>query len=264
NPQAVVGSSPNPFRFAGAFLDSETGLCQMRGRYYDPSFGRFLTQDVNPGNPYSYCRNNPTSMSDPSGWMYMDPVHAYTGGWESSYCKILYARSPGGGVTAVASFFPTGEFIGFMGWDDIESNAPGWGVCYMQRYLPKDEEKTMAAFQKAGIVWSWSYHRGFGYPFAEDLLDFERFENNFISYTASDYDAGYASFKQAFAIANLSGFFFLKTGILGGFLAASIVLVGRFAKEILDWQELVILTQRLDDPNYSSSSQVNYLIDIYY
>ena len=71
NPQAVVGSSANPFRFAGAFLDTETGLVQMRGRYYDPSFGRFLTQDVNPGNPYSYCRNNPTSMSDPSGWMYM-------------------------------------------------------------------------------------------------------------------------------------------------------------------------------------------------
>ncbi|MEI9478033.1 MAG: RHS repeat-associated core domain-containing protein [Deltaproteobacteria bacterium] len=68
NPQVVVGGSPNPFRFAGAFLDSETGLVQMRGRYYDPSFGRFLTQDVNPGNPYSYCRNNPASLSDPSGW----------------------------------------------------------------------------------------------------------------------------------------------------------------------------------------------------
>jgi len=68
NPQSVVGSSPNPFRFAGAFLDGETGLVQMRGRYYDPAFGRFLTPDVNPGNPYSYCRNNPTSMSDPSGW----------------------------------------------------------------------------------------------------------------------------------------------------------------------------------------------------
>jgi RHS repeat-associated protein len=68
NPQGVVGSSPNPFRFAGAFLDSETGLYQMRGRYYDPAFGRFLSRDINPGNSYSYCRNNPASMSDPSGW----------------------------------------------------------------------------------------------------------------------------------------------------------------------------------------------------
>ena len=79
NPQAVVGSSPNPFRFAGAFLDGETGLYQMRGRYYDPSFGRFLTQDVNPGNPYSYCRNNPTSSSDPSGWAFL---------WAGSICQV--------------------------------------------------------------------------------------------------------------------------------------------------------------------------------
>ncbi|MGB9881947.1 MAG: hypothetical protein ACPLPV_04150, partial [Methanomassiliicoccales archaeon] len=27
--------------------------------------------DILPGNPYSYCKNNPVSMVDPSGWMYM-------------------------------------------------------------------------------------------------------------------------------------------------------------------------------------------------
>ncbi|MDI6869724.1 MAG: RHS repeat-associated core domain-containing protein, partial [Coprothermobacterota bacterium] len=71
NLQNQSGNSPNPFLFAGSFFDCESGLYQMRGRYYDPLMGRFLTQDFGPGNPYSYCKNNPVSMVDPSGWMYM-------------------------------------------------------------------------------------------------------------------------------------------------------------------------------------------------
>ncbi|MDI6869709.1 MAG: RHS repeat-associated core domain-containing protein [Coprothermobacterota bacterium] len=68
NLQNQGGNSPNPFLFAGSFFDCESGLYQMRGRYYDPLMGRFLTQDFGPGNPYSYCKNNPVSMVDPSGW----------------------------------------------------------------------------------------------------------------------------------------------------------------------------------------------------
>jgi len=37
----TTGSVPNPFRYAGAMLDSSTGLYMMGERYYDPSIGRF-------------------------------------------------------------------------------------------------------------------------------------------------------------------------------------------------------------------------------
>jgi len=56
-------------------LDDETGLMYYNARYYDPSLGRFITADtVVPSatdleslNRYSYCRNNPVNMVDPSG-----------------------------------------------------------------------------------------------------------------------------------------------------------------------------------------------------
>jgi hypothetical protein len=37
-------SVPNPWRFAGAYFDSETGFYKMGARYFDPSVGRFTEQ----------------------------------------------------------------------------------------------------------------------------------------------------------------------------------------------------------------------------
>ncbi|MBC7344838.1 MAG: RHS repeat-associated core domain-containing protein, partial [Clostridia bacterium] len=67
-------------KLAGSFFDCESGLYQMRGRHYDPLMGRFLTQDLGPGNPYTYCKNNPVSMVDPSGWMWMYRASVFDGG----------------------------------------------------------------------------------------------------------------------------------------------------------------------------------------
>jgi len=54
----------------------------MNGRIYDPLLGRFLSADVlvpSPGdlqshNRYSYTRNNPLSLVDPSGYTETDPA----------------------------------------------------------------------------------------------------------------------------------------------------------------------------------------------
>ena len=61
--------SDNPYGYCGEYLDSESGLIYLRNRYYDPSTGRFITEDpVKDGlNWYAYCGNNPVNMVDPSG-----------------------------------------------------------------------------------------------------------------------------------------------------------------------------------------------------
>ncbi|WP_139489609.1 RHS repeat domain-containing protein [Brevibacillus dissolubilis] len=65
----------NPFRYAGESYDDETGFYYLRARFYDPSVGRFITEDTYKGqveNPlalsrYVYTANNPLRYIDPSG-----------------------------------------------------------------------------------------------------------------------------------------------------------------------------------------------------
>jgi RHS repeat-associated protein len=58
------------FKFTGREYDSETGLYYYRARYYDPSTGRFLSQDPirfagGDSNLYRYVGNAPTIYTDP-------------------------------------------------------------------------------------------------------------------------------------------------------------------------------------------------------
>jgi RHS repeat-associated protein len=75
---AFGGDSPantetvaNPFHFTGREYDPETKLYYYRARYYDPLWGRFLSEDpvgfaAGP-NFYEYVLNSPTGMRDPLG-----------------------------------------------------------------------------------------------------------------------------------------------------------------------------------------------------
>jgi RHS repeat-associated protein len=68
---ASTGTLTNPFQYAGRELDSETGLYYDRGRYYNPSIGRFHSGDpIGFGggiNFYAYVGNDPTNYTDPDG-----------------------------------------------------------------------------------------------------------------------------------------------------------------------------------------------------
>ena len=59
----------NPLLYCGEYYDAESGFIYLRNRYYDPSIGRFITEDpVRDGtNWYVYCENNPVMFIDRSG-----------------------------------------------------------------------------------------------------------------------------------------------------------------------------------------------------
>ncbi|MBQ7875832.1 MAG: RHS repeat-associated core domain-containing protein, partial [Clostridia bacterium] len=74
-------SDTNPFRYAGEYLDKETGNIYLRARYYDPSIGRFISVDpIKDGtNWYVYCSNNPIAFVDPSGLVVTQ--------WDHEHCS---------------------------------------------------------------------------------------------------------------------------------------------------------------------------------
>lgn len=69
-------TSGNTRKFTDEDEDT-TGLYYLRARYYDPTIGRFISQDSYRGNlfdplslnRYIYCKNNPLKYVDPSGHM---------------------------------------------------------------------------------------------------------------------------------------------------------------------------------------------------
>ena len=74
----------NPFAYVGQFgvTDDGNGLDYMRARYYDPSLGRFVSEDpsgfAGGTNLYIYARNNAISRVDPAG-LEPDLLGAITG-----------------------------------------------------------------------------------------------------------------------------------------------------------------------------------------
>ncbi len=69
---ASSGSLTNPFQYTGRESDAETGLYYYRARYYDPTVGRFISEDPTGFkgglNFYPYVTNDPANQTDPMGF----------------------------------------------------------------------------------------------------------------------------------------------------------------------------------------------------
>jgi len=75
NPAIANG---NPYRYAGGYYDTATGLYHFGQRYYNPTTGRWTQQDsrntpLNPtnGNRYAYTGDDPINNTDPNGLSFL-------------------------------------------------------------------------------------------------------------------------------------------------------------------------------------------------
>lgn len=77
NLTASTGTVRNYFEYSGREFDPETGIDYYRTRYYDPTTGRFLSEDpvdFDGGiNFYEYVGNNPVDFIDPLGLYHVKP-----------------------------------------------------------------------------------------------------------------------------------------------------------------------------------------------
>jgi len=95
-----TGSLTNPFQYTGREFDTETGLYYYRARYYDPSIGRFISEDpVRLISSYAYVRNNPITGIDPLGLCDLSPNQKC-----KIQCDIAYAIK----LTICALLFESG------------------------------------------------------------------------------------------------------------------------------------------------------------
>ncbi|NLD37093.1 MAG: RHS repeat-associated core domain-containing protein [Desulfatiglans sp.] len=88
-----VEALAQPFKYIGQYgvMSESNGLYYMRARYYDPTLGRFISEDplgfgAGDVNLYVYVNNNPVLLIDPSGsaGFALDFGGAYGSGWGTS------------------------------------------------------------------------------------------------------------------------------------------------------------------------------------
>jgi RHS repeat-associated protein len=121
NVTSTTGGFTQPFRYTGREWEAETGLYYYRARYYDAQSGRFLSEDpigFDAGNNfYSYVRNNPTNLRDPSGtnpnattWPWVWPWVGRAGRgvitvcFATGVCETILIGTAGLGVIALLQY----------------------------------------------------------------------------------------------------------------------------------------------------------------
>ncbi len=129
------GAPATFMKFAGEYLDP-TGLYHLRARQYDPSTGRFTTQDPlpNPGrdpyvSPYGYAQDRPSVLIDPSGMRSSNPCGS------TFRCVFKFVKSREGqraigcGLFVGGAVVVTGGYAAPVAGSAIAGGAgAGWGT----------------------------------------------------------------------------------------------------------------------------------------
>jgi RHS repeat-associated protein len=96
---ASTGSISNRFQYTAREFDSETGLYFYRARYYDPTAGRFLSEDplgfLGGIDLYAYVGNNATNFLDSLGLQggpWHPPAGIHTKCTEDDSCPVIKGK----------------------------------------------------------------------------------------------------------------------------------------------------------------------------
>ncbi|MGF9915890.1 RHS repeat-associated core domain-containing protein, partial [Paenibacillus ehimensis] len=124
NPLTVTEQVPQPFRYSGEFWDNSAHLQYLRARWYDPSVGRFMSQDTYEGdianplslNLYTYVHNNPLRYTDPSG-------HEIYGEGCYGPCYMGYNSTPQIYSDITTGILKSWQIVGSLAVDDINTIA---------------------------------------------------------------------------------------------------------------------------------------------
>src|SRR5208283_1881910 len=113
----------NQLHYTGREQDPDTGLYNYRARIYDPTTGRFCTEDPKAFkagvNFYSYCLGNPVNCNDPYGF----------DSWSFGYSinAGVFGFGGGGGPTINVAHDPNKPL--WNGWSfSVTATAQGGGV----------------------------------------------------------------------------------------------------------------------------------------
>ncbi len=110
--KALLTNVFNPWRYAGQYQDTTTGLYKMGARYYQPELGRWTQPDPSglDANAYAYAASDPINNSDPTG------LFCITGKNPNGSCRSI-ARGAKRGFAA----FDLGTYVR----DCLESGGKG-------------------------------------------------------------------------------------------------------------------------------------------
>ena len=113
------------YYYTGQEFDAETGLYYYNARYYDPTIGRFISQDpmsfdAGDTNLYRYVGNNPMTFTDPTG-MCWSGVNSST----SSYTSSSYSTFSSGSAGSDISSFST-DSLGYSNYGVYGSAAQSY------------------------------------------------------------------------------------------------------------------------------------------
>jgi RHS repeat-associated protein len=109
---ASTGSATNWYRYTARQFDSDTALYYNRARYYDPTTGRFLSEDPirfkDGANFYSYVHDSPPDFTDPSG---LATLVILSGSVDSNPFGHIAVATTGAGVYSYGTSQPYGSSL---------------------------------------------------------------------------------------------------------------------------------------------------------
>jgi RHS repeat-associated protein len=125
------GELEHAAKFTGKDLDEDTGLYYFNARWYDQGVGRFVSEDQmnDPNNPnlYTYCRNNPLTITDPTGNTSLSEIGLSSNTTGLSQVELDKDRDIGIGYYSPSNPNRSAQII----W--AEKNIPGFQYDYQLR-----------------------------------------------------------------------------------------------------------------------------------